>query len=58
MAVSHGGTAAAEHGLGKVKREFLTWVHSEDVVALMRAMKSRLDPRGILAPGNLFPPSK
>jgi len=55
MAVSLGGTAAAEHGLGKVKSEYLTWVHSPDVVALMRAMKAQMDPKGILAPGNLFP---
>ena len=57
MAVRRGGTAAAEHGLGKVKREFLDWIHPPEVVAMMRAMKSQMDPRGLFAPGNLFPDS-
>ena len=57
MAVQRGGTAAAEHGLGKVKRNFLNWIHPPEVVALMRAMKGQMDPRGTFAPGNLFPDS-
>ena len=55
MACSLGGTAAAEHGLGKVKREFLEWVHPPEVVQLMRLVKAQMDPRGLMAPGNLFP---
>ena len=56
LAVSLGGTAAAEHGLGKVKRSFLSLVHPPEVVRAMKAVKASFDPAGLFAPGNLFNP--
>lgn len=50
-----GGTVAAEHGLGKIKRR---WAHlqlSPLQIGAMRAVKQALDPAGILAPGNVLP---
>jgi len=52
--VAHGGTVAAEHGIGKLKRKFAHLQLSPTQVALMRAVKRELDPEGRLAPGNLF----
>jgi FAD/FMN-containing dehydrogenase len=49
-----GGTFSAEHGVGKLKK---TWVErqlSGDQLAMMRAMKSALDPRGVFSPGNIL----
>jgi len=45
------GSISAEHGIGRLKRELLK--KSKDPVALnlMRAIKSTLDPNGILNPG-------
>lgn len=53
-AVLCGGTVAAEHGIGKTKRELLTDLHPAWVIRAMRAVKRELDPNGLLAPGNLF----
>jgi len=49
-----GGTVAAEHGIGKIKRRWLGLQASPLQVAVMRAVKRELDPAGILAPGNIF----
>lgn len=53
-AVARGGTVAAEHGIGKTKRELLADLHPVWVIRAMRAVKRELDPQGLLAPGNLF----
>ncbi len=53
-AVELGGTVTAEHGVGKVKRDYLTLQYPEWVIDAMRAVKRTMDPRGILAPGNIF----
>ena len=53
-AVARGGTVAAEHGIGKTKRELLSVMHPSWVLRAMRAVKRELDPKGLLAPGNLF----
>lgn len=54
--LSMGGTVAAEHGIGKLKRRWLPLQLSPTQLALMRAVKQELDPLGILAPGNVFAP--
>jgi FAD/FMN-containing dehydrogenase len=52
--LSMGGTVAAEHGIGKIKRRWLSLQLSPTQLGLMRAIKRELDPEGILAPGNVF----
>ena len=52
--VARGGTVAAEHGIGKLKRRWLSLQLSPMQLGVMRAMKRELDPTGMLAPGNLF----
>ena len=52
--LSVGGTVAAEHGLGKLKRHWLPVQCSPLQVSAMRALKNTLDPRGIFAPGNIL----
>ncbi len=54
-AVAMGGTISAEHGLGKLKGQDLGLLYGADVLARMRAIKSALDPQGILGRGTLFP---
>lgn len=53
-AVSLGGTVSAEHGLGKRKSHLLALQYSPEQIALMRVVKHRLDPQGILGRGTLF----
>lgn len=49
-----GGTVAAEHGIGKIKRKWLPLQMSDIQQRAMRALKNELDPRGLLAPGNVL----
>ena len=53
-AVALGGTVSAEHGLGKRKAHFLKLQYSEEDLEKMRAVKRRLDPKGILGRGTLW----
>ena len=52
--ISLGGTVAAEHGIGKLKRKWLPLQMSPLQVRAMQAVKRELDPAGILAPGNVL----
>lgn len=54
MVISMGGTVAAEHGIGKIKRGWLPMQMSDLQISVMRAVKRELDPDGILAPGNIL----
>ncbi|HVB34198.1 MAG TPA: FAD-binding oxidoreductase [Patescibacteria group bacterium] len=53
-AVKLGGTVSAEHGLGKHKRHLLEIQFTAEEIDRMRAVKRRLDPKGLLGRGNLF----
>jgi FAD/FMN-containing dehydrogenase len=52
--IALGGTVAAEHGIGKLKRRWLPLQLTPLQLGVMRALKCELDPTGMLAPGNLF----
>jgi len=54
-AASVGGTLSAEHGVGKLKREYLRLFYSDEQLREMAAFKFALDPNGILGRGNIFP---
>lgn len=49
-----GGSISAEHGIGRTKTGWLTAVRGETDLAVMRALKTALDPDGLLNPGVLF----
>jgi FAD/FMN-containing dehydrogenase len=49
-----GGTVAAEHGIGKIKRRWLPLQMNALQISMMTAVKKELDPNGILAPGNIL----
>jgi FAD/FMN-containing dehydrogenase len=48
------GAVSAEHGIGIMKKQFLSYSKSESEIALMRALKQTMDPAGILNPGRVF----
>ena len=52
--VALGGTVAAEHGIGKIKRRWLPLQMNTLQIAMMGAVKRELDPHGLLAPGNIL----
>jgi FAD/FMN-containing dehydrogenase len=54
LAAAHGGTISAEHGIGRAKAAALHLSRTPAEIAAMRAVKSGLDPAGLLNPGVLF----
>ena len=53
-AASVGGTLSAEHGVGKLKRDYLRLFYTDDQLRAMAAVKKVFDPNGILGRGNIF----
>lgn len=51
----YGGSIAAEHGVGRLKRHLLPTVRSDVELDLMRAVKAAFDPGGIMNPGRVLP---
>ena len=48
------GSISAEHGIGLVKKPYLSSTRSPVEIALMQSVKRALDPQGLLNPGKLF----
>lgn len=48
------GTVSAEHGIGKMKREYLLMMYGEKIIRRMATLKLVFDPHRILNIGNLF----
>ena len=53
-ALALGGSCSGEHGVGIGKREFLEQEHGVETLAVMRQIKTAIDPAGIMNPGKLF----
>lgn len=51
VAGAYDGSVSAEHGVGRLKAEDLERYEDPAKLAMMRAIKAALDPRGILNPG-------
>jgi len=54
--VSMGGSVSAEHGIGKLKLDFLRLMVGDDGIQKLRDLKNLFDPARRLNPGNLFSP--
>ncbi|HLL13547.1 MAG TPA: FAD-binding oxidoreductase [Pyrinomonadaceae bacterium] len=53
-AVRVGGTISAEHGVGKLKRDYLRALYGDEALRQMAALKRAFDPACILGRGNIF----
>ena len=51
-----GGTVSAEHGVGQIMRDRVAEQKTDVELDLMRAVKSVLDPTGIMNPGKVIAP--
>jgi glycolate oxidase subunit GlcD len=48
------GSISAEHGVGLVKKPYLTFTRSAEEIALMKGIKAVFDPDQIMNPGKVF----
>jgi glycolate oxidase len=53
-AVKLGGTITGEHGTGLAKKQFLEKLTPPPALAMMRQIKSVMDPNAVLNPGKVF----
>lgn len=49
-----GGSISAEHGIGLLKKDALSFRRSNEEIELMRGIKAVFDPQGILNPSKVF----
>ncbi len=54
LAAELGGSFSAEHGVGKLKKAELAGYKDPEALATMRAIKSALDPKGLMNPGKVL----
>jgi len=55
LAMARGGSFSAEHGIGQMRTASLRRFKGEVDMALMRTLKSAIDPKNILNPGKILP---
>ncbi len=53
-ALALGGTLSGEHGIGLIKRKYMSWQFGEEGLEFMRSIKKAVDPNNILNPGKMF----
>jgi FAD/FMN-containing dehydrogenase len=54
LVAAHDGSFSAEHGIGQLKRADLVRYKSDVELRMMRAIKTALDPRGLMNPGKVL----
>ena len=52
--INRGGTVSGEHGIGIVKKEYLSMALSKAHIDIMKGIKKIFDPGNILNPGKIF----
>ncbi|MFT5717489.1 MAG: glycolate oxidase subunit GlcD [Oleiphilaceae bacterium] len=50
----YNGSISAEHGVGMVKKDYLSYTRSAEEIAIMRGIKLAFDPKGLMNPGKIF----
>ncbi len=48
------GSISAEHGVGLLKKDYLSYSRSPEEIEIMKAIKKIFDPQGLLNPGKIF----
>lgn len=54
IVIGHGGSISAEHGIGRLKKDWLKRVKDPVALEMMRTLKTAFDPHGILNPGAIL----
>jgi len=48
------GSVSAEHGIGVIRKHYLSYSRTPEEIELMKRLKTALDPHNILNPGRVF----
>jgi len=51
---NYNGSISAEHGVGMVKKDYLSYTRSAEEIVLMKGIKQVFDPKGLMNPGKIF----
>ena len=51
----YGGSIAAEHGVGRMKRDILPSVRDPVELDMMQSIKALFDPQNLMSPGRVLP---
>jgi len=54
-AIAHGGTLSGEHGIGLLKKGYMSQALQPAALETMRRLKALFDPDNLLNPGKMFP---
>jgi FAD/FMN-containing dehydrogenase len=54
MVQKYHGSISAEHGVGLVKKNYLSYTRSPAEIELMKSLKRVFDPNGVINPGKIF----
>jgi alkyldihydroxyacetonephosphate synthase len=52
--MKYGGSISHHHGVGKLRKKFLTDSIGETGVAMIKGLKQTIDPSNVFATGNLI----
>lgn len=55
VALRHGGVLSGEHGIGIMKRDFMSEAVDHETLAALRLVKAAFDPDNLLNPGKVLP---
>jgi len=55
VAVSFGGSISAEHGVGFIKKDYVSLQLGDKIIRLQNEIKKVFDPKGLFNPGKKFP---
>ncbi len=58
LCVEAGGSITGEHGIGLEKRDYMSWVFSEDDLEYMARLKTAFGGDALFNPGKVFPTGK
>ena len=58
LCVDAGGSITGEHGVGYEKRNYMSWIFSEDDLEVMSRLKTAFGATDSFNPGKIFPTSK
>jgi len=58
LCVDAGGSITGEHGVGYEKRNYMSWIFSEDDLEIMARLKAAFSAADCFNPGKVFPTSK